>query len=79
VTRGEYSVVQFFPNRQYEKYVEFVDAATALSKALALVNSVGGRLGTTQRVIITDGGDSIAWEWKFGEGVVFPVEAKNAG
>jgi hypothetical protein len=75
MSRGEYSVVQFFPDGQYEKYVEFVDAATALNRAIALTNSVGGRLGTTWRVIITDGGDSIAWEWKFGQGVVFPTEA----
>lgn len=77
--QGEYSVVQFFPDGQYEKYVEFVDAATAVSRALALTISLGGQLGTTVRVIITDGGDSICWEWKYGEGIVFPPEARYGG
>jgi hypothetical protein len=29
-------------------------------------------MGITERVIITDGGDSTVFEWKKDEGVVFP-------
>ncbi len=71
---NEFSVYQFFPDGQYEEAEHFVSAATALHRAVQLATSVGGRIGTTVRVIITDGGDSIAWEWKYGEGVVFPPE-----
>jgi hypothetical protein len=41
--------------------------------------SIGGRiLGTTARVIITDGGDYTTFEWQHGKGVVFPTEAECA-
>lgn len=74
---GEYSVCQFFPDGSYEYYVRNVDAETAVKKARALTLSVGGRIGTTRRVIITDDGDCINFEWQFGEGVTFPEEAKG--
>jgi len=70
---GEFSVYQFFADDcGTERVLSFVDAPTAVDRAMALSQSVGGRLGTTQRVIVTDGGDSIVWEWQFGRGVVFP-------
>jgi hypothetical protein len=69
---GEFSVYQFFKNDDYEEVLRGVDPKTAVESAHSLVNSIGGTLGTTQRVIITDGGDSIAFEWKHGEGIVFP-------
>jgi hypothetical protein len=69
--KGEFSVFQFFPDGQYEQYLTRVDAEAALRGALHLSSSVGATLGTTVRVIITDGGDSISWEWIRGKGVVF--------
>jgi len=75
--RGEYSVTQFFPDDQYEITFQFVDAETAVRGAVALTRSVGGQLGTTQRVIITDGGDSICWEWLHGTGVVFGMSGQT--
>jgi hypothetical protein len=71
---NEFSVYQFFVDDSYEQYVQFVSIETATKKAVHLVTSVGARLGTTVRVIITDGGDSIIAEWKKGEGFVFPPE-----
>lgn len=71
---GEFSVYQFFPDEQYEEVLRFVDAETAVRTAAQLCRSLGGRIGTTQRVIITDGGDYTTFEWKFGEGVVFPSQ-----
>ena len=61
--KGEFSVCQFFDNETYEYVQRFVDAETAVHKAIAMASSVGAKVGTTQRVIITDGGDSINWEW----------------
>lgn len=69
---GEFSVYQFFPDESYEEVLRFVDGRTAVEQAKRLTDSVGGRIGTTVRVIITDGGDFTVFEWKYGEGVTFP-------
>lgn len=71
---GEFSVYQWFPNDQYEKVCEFVDSETAVRMALNLCVSIGGRLGTTVKVMITDGGDCSTWEWTHEEGMIFPPE-----
>jgi hypothetical protein len=70
--RGEFSVCQFFPNGQYEYFKRFVPAKEAVEAAHGLINSVGGRIGTTQRVIITDALDCLVWEWEHGKGITFP-------
>jgi len=69
---GEFSVYQWFIDGSYEPVCRFVSAKDAFGIADGLTQSVGGKLGTTVRVIITDGGDDINWEWKYNEGVVFP-------
>jgi hypothetical protein len=68
----EYSVFQFFPDETYERVAAFTGAKLAVETAAALTRSVGAKLGTTRRVIITDGGDFTVFEWKFGQGVTFP-------
>jgi hypothetical protein len=70
--RPEFSVYQFFPDDTYEAVVRFVDPKTAVEKAKVLTETVGARIGTTRRVIITDGGDYCVFEWRYGEGVTFP-------
>jgi hypothetical protein len=69
---GEFSVCQFFDDESYEYVRRFVDAQEAVEAALHYTKSVGAQIGTTVRVIITDGGDQCCFEWKRGEGVVFP-------
>jgi hypothetical protein len=76
--RGEFCVYQFFSDIDYELVAQRVSGKTAVQRAKNLTVSLGGKLGTTQRVIITDGGDMVCFEWKFGEGVVFPTEAQIA-
>lgn len=76
---GEFSVYQFFPDETWERVASFVDARTAVETACRLTQSVGGRLGTTVRVIITDGLDFTCFEWKHGVGVTFPPEATAQG
>lgn len=71
-SHGEFSVCQFFVDDSYEYVLRFVDAKTAVETAKRYTESVGAKIGTTVRVIITDGGDYTNFEWKFGEGVVFP-------
>lgn len=77
-SKGEsFNVCQFFIDGQYEWYVRFVDAETAMKKAVHCSTSIGARIGTTVRVIVTDDGDDIAWEWKADEGVVFPPKVTD--
>jgi hypothetical protein len=69
---AQFSVYQFFADGKYERVLSWVDDMTAVKGAAQLTNSVGARTGITRRVIITDGLDFTVWEWKFGEGVVYP-------
>lgn len=75
----EFSVYQFFPDGSYEQYVRRVGPAVAIDKAVHCATSVGARLGTTVRVIITDDGDNINWEWKWEEGIVFGASPEYIG
>jgi len=74
MSQGEFSVYQFFPNEQYEKVRAFVSAEEAVTAAEHYTNNVASRMGLTQRVIITDGGDNIVFEWLQGKGIVFPPD-----
>ena len=69
---NEFSVCQFFEDETYEYVRRFVGPEEAVKAAHHYCNSVGAKLGTTVKVIITDGGDCIAFEWQRGKGVVFP-------
>ena len=68
---GEFSFVQFFENGQYEYVRRNVSPEEAVKAAKHYCTSVGAKIGTTVRVIITDGGDFTNFEWKFGEGIMF--------
>ncbi len=70
---GEFSVCQFFEDGSYEYYKRFVGDEEAVKAAHFLSHNVAARLGTTKRVIITDGGDHCVFEWKHGEGVTWPT------
>lgn len=69
---GEFSVYQFFEDDSYECVRSYVSAKEAGKAVKHYTTCVGAQIGTTKRVIITDGGDNTNFEWKFGEGVVYP-------
>jgi hypothetical protein len=71
-THGEFNVVQFFIDESYEYVARWIGPEEAVQIAHRMTTSVGAKIGTTQRVIITDGGDFTNFEWEFGKGVVFP-------
>jgi len=73
-SKGEFSVYQFFPDESYSQEARFVAANEAAAIAKQLMRSVGAKLGTTVRVIITDGGDCCVFEWIHGKGIVFPPD-----
>jgi len=51
---------------------KLVDGEKAVKAAHRLTKGPASMLGMVKRVIITDGGDCINFEWKKGEGIVFP-------
>ncbi|MDE2095663.1 MAG: hypothetical protein KGL39_00270 [Patescibacteria group bacterium] len=74
IEEKEFSVFQYFPDGSYEQVKRFVGSEEAVKEAIQLASSVGAHIGTTQRVIITDGGDYCVWEWKHDLGITFPPE-----
>ena len=69
---NEYSVCQFFDDGSCEYVRRFVGDKEAVEAFKHYISSVGARIGTTKRVILTDGGDSINLEWEFGKGITYP-------
>lgn len=74
MAQGEFSVCQFFPDETYEYVRRFVSAEEAMEAFKTYTNNPASKVGITVRVIITDGGDCVNAEWKYGEGYVFPPE-----
>jgi hypothetical protein len=70
----EYSVFQYFLDGSYERLAELVPMDDAVKIAYGCISSIGGRIGTTVRVIITDDGDECCFEWIFEKGITFPPE-----
>jgi hypothetical protein len=67
-----FSVCQFFEDGRCEFVRNFVDVKEAMRAAYHYTTSIGARMGTTRRVIITDEGDCINFEWRYGMGITFP-------
>jgi hypothetical protein len=74
---NEFSVCQFFTDDSYEYVRRFVSAEEAVKAFKHYTDCVSSRLGTTKRVIITDGGDCTNMEWQFGKGITFPAPPEN--
>jgi hypothetical protein len=69
-----FSVCQFFPDETYEYVRRYVSADEAKKAFMHYTHSVGARMGTTTRVIITDSGDCINAEWVYGKGLTYPPQ-----
>lgn len=67
-----FNVVQFFSDGTHEYVRRAVGPEEALKAVAHYVNCVGARIGTTVRVIVTDEDDFCNFDWRRGEGVVFP-------
>ena len=65
---------QEYVDKTHEYFERFVSSARAVEAARHCCTSVGAKAGFTSRVIITDGGDAVNFEWKRVEGIVFPPE-----
>lgn len=73
MNKDEFNVVQFFENDTYEYVRRNVSAADAVIAFQHYTNNVATRLGFVRRVIITDGDDFTNAEWKYGEGITYPL------
>jgi hypothetical protein len=72
-----FSVFQFFDSDNYEEVRSNVDASEAMKAFVFYTSSIGARIGTTKRVIVTDKGDCINAEWIYGKGLVYPPPPSN--
>ena len=70
--KGEFNVCQFFVNGHYEYVRRHVPAHEAVKMAHFYTHNVAAKMGIVERVIITDGGDSVVFEWKKGQGITWP-------
>lgn len=71
-----FSVYQWFTDGTYERVRHLVPLDEAVKAARHYTSSVAAQMGITIRVIITDAGDCICFEWKIEEGVVFVAGGK---
>lgn len=78
MARNEFSVYQWFPDGSYERVREHVSAEEAVSAFIFYTTNVASKMGITQKVMITDGGDCCVREWVQGQGLVFPKEEEDA-
>jgi hypothetical protein len=74
----EFSVCQFFKDGSYEYVRRFVGAQEAVEAAHFYTTNVAAKMGITQRVIITDGGDCTNFEWCWETGVTYPPSRLGA-
>ncbi|MGH8219948.1 MAG: hypothetical protein ACREUT_15505 [Steroidobacteraceae bacterium] len=74
-----FSVFQFFPDETYEAVRRFVPGEEAVKAALHYCSCVGAKLGTTVRVIITDGADHTVFEWQRLLGITFGADDRLLG
>lgn len=66
-----FSVCQFFEDGSYEYVRRYVSPEEAVQAAKHYTASVAAKVGIVRRVIITDGGDYINFEWQYGKGITF--------
>lgn len=74
-----FSTYQFFPDDTYEKVIQYAPLVRAMEVAKQLCHSLGARIGTTKRVIITDGGDCTVFEWTHDRGIIWPADINMLG
>jgi hypothetical protein len=72
IEREQFSVFTFDVTGHSSRELSFASAERAVTWARWLTEERAARFGEIVRIIIVDGGDCLCFEWRFGEGVVFP-------
>jgi len=78
MTVHEFSVYWFDPDGNSYAEARFIEVKAACQLAKSLMERPAAQLGFIRRVIITDGGDCTCFEWKHGEGIVYPPQEAAA-
>jgi hypothetical protein len=78
MSENEFSVCQFFEDGSYEYVRRYVTAEEAMKAFFHYTNNVAVKMGVTERVIVTDGGDCTNAEWKKDLGYTYPPELVQA-
>ena len=68
---NQFSVYWWDREGNQHSEMRWVNVKQAVDAANRLANGPGNVIGIVERVIITNGGDDICFEWRLGEGVVF--------
>ena len=66
-------MAQYFPDGSHEIIGDDLDARAAVYLAKDYTDRPAAQIGIIQRVTIIDGGNCIVFDWRYGEGVVFPT------
>ncbi len=74
---GEFSLYWWDADEGQHEELRFVPPERAVMRAQTLIQGPAALIGIVQRVIITDGGDFTNFEWKHGEGVIYPPQRKE--
>ena len=75
----QFSVRVYYDDGRHQYVRRFVSAEEACRAFQYYTSSLGAGLGSTVRVIITDGSDCMVREWKSEQGVTFPPPARLDG
>jgi hypothetical protein len=67
-----FAVWLFFPDGSNYQEARWLDAEEAVNLARDCIHRPAALMGWIRRVIITDNWDETNFEWRFGEGIVFP-------
>jgi hypothetical protein len=70
-----FDVIQFLADGSRERVREGVPGLEAMKAARHYCTCVAAQLGVVRRVVIIDDDDCCNFEWRFGQGVVFPRPA----
>ena len=68
-----FSVVQYFPGDTHDVIASGLDAKAAVELAKDYSERPAAKVGIIQRITIIDNGDCTVFEWRNGEGVVYPT------
>lgn len=72
-----FSVHQFFPDGTNECVGEHMLAEGAVLTARDYILRPAAKIGVIAKVMIVDAGDYCVFEWRYGEGIVFPPDLKK--
>jgi hypothetical protein len=74
-----YDVWQYLPEDWHDKVGDDLSAEEAVRLAMSYTTRPAAKIGIIRKVhIVCRQDDTVAWEWKFGEGQTFPPRQAGA-